>query len=64
MALYGAVPLMLGHRDSGATAGIFWFNAAETWIDIVKEQLPQDNVSHRYHYYEITMLTNTIINLA
>ncbi|KAI8874863.1 glycoside hydrolase family 31 protein, partial [Backusella circina FSU 941] len=34
-ALYGAVPLMVAHKK-GASAGIFWMNPSETWIDIVK----------------------------
>ncbi|KAM3866502.1 neutral alpha-glucosidase AB [Diretmus argenteus] len=33
MALYGAVPVMLAH-NSQRTTGIFWLNAAETWVDI------------------------------
>lgn len=33
MALYGAVPVMLAH-NAQRTAGIFWLNAAETWVDI------------------------------
>ncbi|XP_075044679.1 neutral alpha-glucosidase AB isoform X2 [Mixophyes fleayi] len=33
MALYGAVPLMLAHNVH-RTLGIFWLNAAETWVDI------------------------------
>uniref|UniRef100_A0A672J470 Neutral alpha-glucosidase AB n=1 Tax=Salarias fasciatus TaxID=181472 RepID=A0A672J470_SALFA len=33
MALYGAVPVMLAH-NAQRTTGIFWFNAAETWVDI------------------------------
>ncbi|PIK52128.1 hypothetical protein BSL78_10975 [Apostichopus japonicus] len=33
MALYGSVPLMLAH-NSDRTVGLFWLNAAETWIDI------------------------------
>ncbi|XP_046564114.1 neutral alpha-glucosidase AB-like isoform X1 [Haliotis rubra] len=33
MALYGSVPLMLAHNKKN-TVGIFWHNAAETWIDI------------------------------
>ncbi|XP_069750277.1 neutral alpha-glucosidase AB-like isoform X2 [Narcine bancroftii] len=33
MALYGAVPLMLAHNIR-RTLGIFWLNAAETWVDI------------------------------
>ncbi|KAG0145571.1 hypothetical protein CROQUDRAFT_93686 [Cronartium quercuum f. sp. fusiforme G11] len=35
MALYGAIPLMKAHR-AGSTVGIFWLNAAETWIDVEK----------------------------
>ncbi|XP_076015650.1 neutral alpha-glucosidase AB isoform X3 [Genypterus blacodes] len=33
MALYGAVPVMLAH-NAEQTMGIFWLNAAETWVDI------------------------------
>ncbi|GCB81451.1 hypothetical protein scyTo_0021839, partial [Scyliorhinus torazame] len=33
MALYGAVPLMLAHNVR-RTMGLFWLNAAETWVDI------------------------------
>lgn len=33
MALYGSVPVMLAHNEK-RTLGLFWLNAAETWIDI------------------------------
>nr|XP_057919714.1 neutral alpha-glucosidase AB isoform X3 [Doryrhamphus excisus] len=33
MALYGSVPVMLAH-NAQRTTGIFWLNAAETWVDI------------------------------
>lgn len=33
MALYGSVPLMIAHSESG-TAGLFWLNVAETWVDV------------------------------
>uniref|UniRef100_A0A8D0L6C6 Neutral alpha-glucosidase AB n=1 Tax=Sphenodon punctatus TaxID=8508 RepID=A0A8D0L6C6_SPHPU len=33
MALYGSVPVMLAHNPQ-RTLGIFWLNAAETWVDI------------------------------
>ncbi|KAJ0002884.1 hypothetical protein NQD34_008033 [Periophthalmus magnuspinnatus] len=33
MALYGVVPVMLAHNTQ-RTTGIFWLNAAETWVDI------------------------------
>jgi alpha 1,3-glucosidase len=35
MALYGHVPIMVGH-SAAHTTGFFWLNAAETWIDIDK----------------------------
>jgi alpha 1,3-glucosidase len=31
--LYGSIPLMLAHRP-GQTAGVFWLNAAEMYVDI------------------------------
>ncbi|XP_029470724.1 neutral alpha-glucosidase AB isoform X2 [Rhinatrema bivittatum] len=33
MALYGSVPVLLAHNRQ-RTLGIFWLNAAETWVDI------------------------------
>ncbi|CAG8972753.1 hypothetical protein HYALB_00006845 [Hymenoscyphus albidus] len=36
MTLYGAIPFMQAHKKD-STVGIFWLNAAETWIDIIKE---------------------------
>ncbi|KAA0709548.1 Neutral alpha-glucosidase AB [Triplophysa tibetana] len=33
MALYGSVPVMVAH-NAQRTMGIFWLNAAETWVDI------------------------------
>ncbi|KAM6032633.1 LOW QUALITY PROTEIN: neutral alpha-glucosidase AB [Chlamydotis macqueenii] len=33
MALYGSVPLLLAHA-ARRTLGLFWLNAAETWVDI------------------------------
>ncbi|PLN80111.1 glycosyl hydrolases family 31-domain-containing protein [Aspergillus taichungensis] len=35
MTLYGSIPLMQAHRKN-STVGVFWLNAAETWVDIVK----------------------------
>lgn len=34
-ALYGAIPVMVGHR-AGSTAGVFWFNPTETFVDVEK----------------------------
>lgn len=33
MALYGAVPVIYGHGPE-KTVGVYWQNAAETWVDI------------------------------
>ncbi|XP_055843079.1 neutral alpha-glucosidase AB-like [Episyrphus balteatus] len=33
MALYGSVPVIYGHGPE-RSAGVFWHNAAETWVDI------------------------------
>jgi mannosyl-oligosaccharide alpha-1,3-glucosidase len=37
MTLYGSIPFMQAHRK-GSHVGIFWLNAAEMWVDIVKEK--------------------------
>lgn len=34
-SLYGAVPFMVAHSPE-RSAGVFWMNPSETWIDIVK----------------------------
>ncbi|KAI9496884.1 glycosyl hydrolases family 31-domain-containing protein [Zychaea mexicana] len=41
-SLYGAVPLMVAHRV-GQSAGVFWMNPSETWIDIVKSKSEQQS---------------------
>ncbi|KAK3509287.1 hypothetical protein QTP70_028587 [Hemibagrus guttatus] len=33
MALYGSVPVLISH-NAQRTMGVFWLNAAETWVDI------------------------------
>ena len=35
MALYAAVPFVMTHKED-ATVGLFWLNAAETWVDVKK----------------------------
>eukprot|EP01090_Pellita_catalonica_P001556 TRINITY_DN11318_c0_g1_i1.p1 TRINITY_DN11318_c0_g1~~TRINITY_DN11318_c0_g1_i1.p1 ORF type:complete len:921 (-),score=130.25 TRINITY_DN11318_c0_g1_i1:38-2800(-) len=34
MAIYGAVPLLISHGPKRKTAGVFWLNSAETWVDL------------------------------
>jgi alpha 1,3-glucosidase len=41
MALYGSIPVMLAHNWS-KTIGVFWHNAAETWIDITSSKANQN----------------------
>ena len=33
MALYGSIPFMVAH-SAHKSVGVFWNNAAETWVDI------------------------------
>ncbi|RKU44917.1 hypothetical protein DL546_003194 [Coniochaeta pulveracea] len=35
MTLYGSIPFLQAHRKD-STVGVFWLNAAETWVDITK----------------------------
>ena len=44
MTLYGAIPFMQAHRKD-STVGVFWLNAAETWIDIVKKKTSSNPLS-------------------
>jgi alpha 1,3-glucosidase len=44
MTLYGAIPFMQAHRKD-STVGIFWLNAAEMWVDIVKEKTTANPLS-------------------
>lgn len=44
MTLYGSIPFMQGHRK-GSTVGIFWLNAAETWVDIEKAKRSSNPLS-------------------
>lgn len=37
MTLYGSIPFIQAHNKD-STVGVFWLNAAETWVDIVKTQ--------------------------
>ncbi|KAJ5108655.1 Glycoside hydrolase family 31 [Penicillium angulare] len=44
MTLYGAIPFMQAHRKN-STVGVFWLNAAETWVDIVKKPASSNPLS-------------------
>lgn len=44
MALYGSVPVIYGH-GSASTTGVYWQNAAETWVDIAGGSTEQNVMS-------------------
>ncbi|KAI9682469.1 MAG: hypothetical protein M1829_000261 [Trizodia sp. TS-e1964] len=44
MTLYGSIPFMQAHKKD-STVGIFWLNAAETWVDIVKSKTSSNPLS-------------------
>ncbi|KAM5464685.1 glucosidase II [Microsporum audouinii] len=44
MTLYGSIPFMQAHRKD-STVGVFWLNAAETWVDIVKSTISPNPMS-------------------
>ena len=37
MTLYGSIPFMQAQKK-GSTVGVLWLNAAETWIDVIKQK--------------------------
>lgn len=37
MTLYGSIPFLQAHKKD-SSVGVFWLNAAETWVDITKTQ--------------------------
>lgn len=44
MTLYGSITFMQAHRK-GSSVGIFWLNAGETWVDIVKSKTSKNPLS-------------------
>ena len=36
MSLYGSIPFLLGHGPDGSTAGVYWNNPTETYVDVAK----------------------------
>jgi alpha 1,3-glucosidase len=37
MTLYGSIPFMQAHKKD-STVGVFWLNAAEMWVDVIKQK--------------------------
>ena len=48
MALYGSIPMLLAHAPSGSTAGAFWNNPTETYVDIAKPSTAGAGVATRW----------------
>ena len=49
MALYGTIPIMLGHNPQGSnhrSVGVFWNNPSETWVDIYNERESDGKLTH------------------
>lgn len=49
MALYGTIPIMLGHNPQGLnhrSVGVFWNNPSETWVDIYSEKGSDGKLTH------------------
>ncbi|TKA69853.1 hypothetical protein B0A49_07634 [Cryomyces minteri] len=44
MTLYGSIPFMQAHKKD-STVGVFWLNAAETWVDITKSKVSSNLLS-------------------
>lgn len=44
MTLYGSIPFMQAHKKD-STVGVFWLNAAETWVDIIKSKSTANKLS-------------------
>lgn len=71
MTLYGAIPFMQAHR-ADSTVGVFWLNAAETWIDIVKKKQSSNPLSlgigaktdTRTHWYSESGLIDIFVFLG
>lgn len=62
MALYGAIPVMLSH-SAQRTMGIFWLNAAETWVDISSNTAGKVRPTHTHSqsilFLQVLSETNT-----
>ena len=44
MTLYGSIPFMTAQKKN-STVGVFWLNAAETWVDIIKQKQAHSAIS-------------------
>ncbi|KAJ9049304.1 glucosidase II [Entomophthora muscae] len=58
MALYGSIPFMVAHRK-GSSAGVFWLNSAEMWVDVAK-----DNKGSHTHWIAESGLADIFVFLG
>lgn len=68
MAMYGAIPFMVAHKP-GVSAGVFWVNGADTYIDIKKQQETNEGVlSHskdtKTHWMSESGIIDVVIFIA
>lgn len=57
MALYGAVPVLISH-STDRTMGIFWLNAAETWVDISSNTAGKVRVRTAISFFGFDKMSN------
>jgi alpha-glucosidase (family GH31 glycosyl hydrolase) len=55
MALYGSIPFMMSHKK-GHSAGVFWLNAAEMWVDVEKASQHNQGVSFFFLRFKLLKL--------
>ncbi|KAI9297179.1 hypothetical protein K502DRAFT_288371 [Neoconidiobolus thromboides FSU 785] len=54
MALYGSIPFMVAHNKKHS-AGLFWLNAAEMWIDVEKQEVKKHTKVNNFNL--LTLMT-------
>lgn len=71
MTLYGSIPFMQAHKED-STVGVFWLNAAETWVDVVKEKETHNplslgigsNIDTKTHWFSESGLIDVFVFLG
>lgn len=60
MTLYGSIPFMQAQRKDSAV-GVLWLNAAETWVDITKENTADDRTDTQTHWFSESGLLDVFV---
>lgn len=72
LPMYGAIPLMVAHK-AGLSAGLFWLNSADTFVDIKKqhqsssnskEDILNDKVDTQTHWISENGILDLVILIA